>query len=75
MGYRTAYRGLMEYMMNLRTHFKNNHPDYSLPGTLYYGYMDMTCFPLVTEKLKGKGLKIAIVLSTASRLTCRDRTP
>jgi len=58
----TAYRGLMEYMMNLRTHFKNKYPDYSLPGSLYYGYMDMTYFPLVTEKLMEKGLKIAIVL-------------
>ena len=58
----TAYRGLMEYMMNLRTHFKNRHPDYSIPGSIYYGYMDMTYFPLVPEKLKEKGLKIAIVL-------------
>lgn len=58
----TAYRGLMQYMMNLRTHFKNSYPEYSLPGSLYYGYMDMTYFPLVPEMLKGKGLKIAIVL-------------
>ena len=24
----TAYKGLMEYMLDLRTHFQNNHPDY-----------------------------------------------
>ena len=57
-----AYRGLMEFMMSLRTHFKNNYPDYSISGSIYYGYMDMTYFPLVPEKLKEKGLKIAIVL-------------
>ena len=57
-----AYRGLMEYMGKLRTHFKNRYPDYFIPGSIYYGYMDMTYFPLVPEKLKNKGLKIAIVL-------------
>ncbi len=58
----TAYQGLMQYMMNLRTHFKNTHPDYTVPGTLYYGYMDMTYFPLIPESFKEKNLKIAIVL-------------
>ncbi|HOY51245.1 MAG TPA: hypothetical protein P5086_12415 [Prolixibacteraceae bacterium] len=58
----TAYRGLMEFMATLRTHFKNQHPELSVPGNLYFGYMDMTYFPLVPEKLKTKGLKIAIVL-------------
>ena len=58
----TAYRGLMEFMANLRTRFRNNHPEFSAPGNLYFGYMDMTYFPLVPEKLKTKGLKIAIVL-------------
>ncbi len=58
----TAYRGLMEYMMDLRTHFRNKYPDYFVSGNIYYGYMDMTYFPLVPEKLRSKGLKIAIVL-------------
>jgi hypothetical protein len=58
----TAYRGLMAFMMSLRTYFKNKYPDYSISGSIYYGYMDMTYFPLVPEKLKEKGLKIAIVL-------------
>jgi len=58
----TAYRGLIQYMMSLRTHFKNRFPDYSVSGNIYSGYMDMTYFPLVPEKLRNKGLKIAIVL-------------
>ncbi len=58
----TAYRGLMEFMATLRTHFRNRHPEFSVPGNLYSGYMDMTYFPLVPEKMKARGLKIAIVL-------------
>lgn len=56
-----AYKGLMEYIMDLRTHFKNKYPDYSVPGSLYYGYMDMTYFSINPESLKNRGLKIAIV--------------
>ncbi len=56
-----AYKGLMEYIMDLRTHFKNKYPDYSVPGNLYYGYMDMTYFSINPESLKNRGLKIAIV--------------
>ncbi len=56
-----AYRGLMEYIMDLRSHFKNKYPDYSVPGSIYYGYMDMTYFPLFPTTLKQHNLKIAIV--------------
>ena len=56
-----AYKGLMEYMMDLRTHFKNKHPDHSASGVMYLGYMDMTYFPLFPESLKKRSLKIAIV--------------
>lgn len=57
----TAYRGLMEYMGSLRVYFKTRYPDYSVPGSIYYGYMDMTYFSLVPESLKARGLKIAVV--------------
>ncbi len=57
-----AYRGLMEYMMNLRNHFRDRFPEYSFPGNIYSGYMDMTYFPVLTPVLKAKGLKTAIVL-------------
>lgn len=56
-----AYRGLMEYIMGLRTHFQNRHPDYAVSGSIYYGYMDMTYFSCFPKSLKQRGLKIAIV--------------
>ncbi len=56
-----AYRGLMEYMMNLRTYFEKKYPDYFVSGSLYYGYMDMTYFSFFPESLKDRKLKIAVV--------------
>jgi hypothetical protein len=56
-----AYKGLMEYIMALRTHFKNKYPDYYVSGSIYYGYMDMTYFSFFPESLKNRNLKIAIV--------------
>jgi len=56
-----AYRGLMEFMMNLRSHFANNYPDYNVSGNIYAGYMDMTYFSFTPESLRSKKLKIAIV--------------
>ena len=56
-----AYKGLMEYIMGLRTHFKNKYPDYFVSGSIYYGYMDMTYFPIFPKLLKDRKLKIAIV--------------
>ncbi len=56
-----AYRGLMDYLMGLRTYFKDQYPDYSVPGSIYYGYMDMTYFPIFPKALKDRNLKIAIV--------------
>ena len=56
-----AYQGLMEYMMSLKNHFTNKYPDYSVPGSIYYGYMDMTYFSVLPKSLKDRDLKIAIV--------------
>jgi hypothetical protein len=56
-----AYRGLMQYMMALRTHFEKHYPGFSVPGSLYTGYMDMTYFSIVPEALKERKLKVAIV--------------
>jgi hypothetical protein len=55
-----AYRGLMQYIMDLRTHFANKYPDYIVSG-IYYGYMDMTYFAFFPESLKHRKLKIAVV--------------
>jgi hypothetical protein len=56
-----AYLGLMQYMMSLKTHFSNEYPDYSVSGSIYYGYMDMTYFSVFPGSLKDRDLKIAIV--------------
>jgi hypothetical protein len=56
-----AYKGLMEYVMALRTHFKNKYPEYVVSGSIYYGYMDMTYFSFNPKSLKERSLKIAIV--------------
>ena len=55
-----AYKGLMEYILDLRMHFKNKYPNYFVSG-LYYGYMDMTYFSFSPDSLKERKLKIAIV--------------
>jgi hypothetical protein len=55
-----AYKGLMEYVMDLRTYFKNKYPDYVVSG-IYYGYMDMTYFSILPKSLKDRDLKIAVV--------------
>jgi len=56
-----AYRGLMEYLLLLKNHFQNKHPEFSVPGTFYAGYMDMSYFAIVPKDLKQRGLKIALV--------------
>jgi hypothetical protein len=55
-----AYQGLIEYMLSLRNHFLNK-TDYSAPGNLYTGYMDMTYFSILPKSFKDRDLKIAIV--------------
>ena len=47
-----AYRGLMEYMMDLRTHFKDKYPDFYVSGSIYLGYMDMTYFSFFPKSIK-----------------------
>ena len=61
-----AYQGLMQYMLDLKTHFTNQFPDYSVSGSLYQGTMDMTYFAVVPETLKQRGLKIAVVFVYSS---------
>jgi hypothetical protein len=56
-----AYRGLMDYLQALKAHFQKAHPEFTVPGSLYFGYMDMSYFALVPESLKGRSLKIAVV--------------
>ena len=55
-----AYRGLLQYMMDLRTHLTKKYPNFE-PGNIYQGYMDMTYFPIFPAELTSNKLKIAIV--------------
>ena len=61
-----AYQGLMHYLMDLRTHFQSNYPDYFVSGSLYAGYMDMSYFSIIPPALKQRGLKIAFVFLHAT---------
>jgi hypothetical protein len=56
-----AYRGLMDYIMGLRSYFEKKYPDYSVSGSIYYGYMDMTYFSFFPKSLKLRGLKVGVV--------------
>ena len=56
-----AYKRIMEFMMDLRSQFKNKYSDYFVSGNIYFGYMDMTYFSFIPESLKRLKLKIAIV--------------
>ncbi len=56
-----AYRGLMEYLLDLKAYFGKKYPELDASGSLYPGYMDMTYFALVPPLLKSRKLKIAIV--------------
>ena len=56
-----TYRGLMEYIMDLRTYLNKKYPDYNVPSNIYFGYMDMTYFSFFPESLKRRKLKIGIV--------------
>ena len=56
-----AYKGLLEYIMELRTHFQKKYPDYVVSGSIYEGYMDMTYFSFFPESFKRRNLKVAIV--------------
>jgi hypothetical protein len=78
-----AYQGLMAFFTKLRTHIKDNCPQFEVMRNTYPGYMDMTYFALFPASLKEHGLKISIVflydqfnfevwLSGANRATQAD---
>ena len=56
-----AYQGLMDYIMGLRSYFAEKYPDYSVSGSIYFGYMDMSYFSFFPKSLKLQGLKVGIV--------------
>lgn len=58
-----AYKGLMSFMLQLRTHFINKHGNGNIIGSFYQGYMDISYFPVTPITLKKKQLKIGIVFN------------
>ncbi len=58
---KTAYKGLMEFIMDLRTYLQKKYPDYFVSGSIYFGYMDMTYFSFFPKSLSNRKLKVAIV--------------
>lgn len=56
-----AYRGLLDYILRLRTRFQKAYPEFEVPGNVYQGYMDMTYFSVIPPLLKQRRLKIAVV--------------
>jgi hypothetical protein len=56
-----AYRGLIEYLMDLRVYFEKKYTDHFVSGSIYFGYMDMTYFAFTPESIKRNKLKIAVV--------------
>lgn len=56
-----AYKGLMEYILYLKTYFQNKYPDHFVSGSIYFGYMDMTYFSFYPKSLGDKKLKVAVV--------------
>ncbi len=58
-----GYKGLMEYLMNLRTHFSNKYSPEYIVGSFYQGYMDISYFPITPKSLKSQKLKIGLVFN------------
>ncbi len=56
-----AYKGLIQFIKELRLYIKQKHPEYDVSANLYPGYMDLTFFSLTTELAKQKDLKYMIV--------------
>ena len=58
-----AYRGIIDFMLMLRTHLRKKYPELSVSGNFYQGYMDLTFFTLVPVTFEGHQLKIVLVFN------------
>jgi hypothetical protein len=56
-----AYKGLMEYIENLKLHFKNKYPNYFVSSSIHYGFMDYTYFYFFPKSLKRQKLKVVLL--------------
>jgi hypothetical protein len=50
-----AYKSLMDCVMDLRTYLSGKHPDHTVSGSIYFGYMDMTYFSFTPPDFKSRG--------------------
>ncbi len=60
---KVAYRGLLDFMMQLRTHLQKKYPDHHVSGSIYQGVMDFSFLAFTPESLKKKKLKVIILLN------------
>ena len=56
-----AYKGLIQYFKNLRSHFNDKYPDFLVSSSIYPGYMDLTYFHFFPKSLKPRKLKVVIL--------------
>lgn len=60
---KTAYSGLMKFIMDLKTHFEKNYPENNVSSGVYYGFMDVAYFTFAPEPLKKRKLKMAVLFN------------
>lgn len=58
-----AYRGLLAFMLKLRTHLSNKYPAAYTASSLHQGAMDISYFAFTPDALRQKKLKVAIVFN------------
>lgn len=58
-----AYQGLIQYIRDLKRLLQNKYPEYIVPSSTYFGYLDMTYFSFTPKSLAEKKLKIAVVFN------------
>lgn len=56
-----AYKGLMEYITNLRSYLKNKYPGYYASASVQYGFMDYSYFYFFPGPIRRRNLKIVIL--------------
>lgn len=55
-----AYLGIINFMKDFRQNLKKSHPEFSISGDIYQGYMDINFFSMEPEFLRNMDLKVII---------------
>ena len=56
-----AYKGLMQYLDNLRLHLEKTYPDYFVSGSVNHGLMDYSYFYFFPKSIKQRKLKVVLL--------------